>query len=175
MNTGILILVTLMFVTSGCSLSQSPLRPSGQLESRVLSGYSAIHDVGGFQLRLAWSSTDCRLEERNGNDTVWNSRSLGMRGPCEFIHLARSDKPQTVTIGQNRTRRIILMVIGGPPHPVHRDPLMPDGCGTVSARVFVYSHHIAIDPADPRDLELKIEPDALCPSYPRDEVFFVTG
>ncbi len=163
----------------GCNQAATQIQKNDSSESLILvnkpmnienkeQSYSTIL-VNLYTLTLKNIDGKCTLvykNERKKTNQEEESLSLDIAPPCEFIRMPGTLEPLYYTYGK-KTKQHVLIVVGGPPHAVHKDQFQPNGCGTHIQRIVIFDYQIKLG-------NKTISSGAYCPSAGIDEVFFAT-
>lgn len=172
--------ILLVFCIVSCTHSSSlgPTRPANAFEQAEVDLQEVdppSFKVREFVFRLSEKEGRCVLRYRSARE-LSEEIDTNMEAPCDFIgRKTKPDPPQRFEFKQGADQVTVLLVTGGPPHPVFSDEFMQKGCGTRLARIRVYEDRVEIQPAPEPNQSPTREPTSYCPSNPLDEVFFATG
>ena len=89
-----------------------------------------------------------------------------MEAPCEFVRDPSNHKPLSYTFGKKNEIRVVI-VSGGPPDSEVKDPLQPEGCGTVVRSIVIKSDKIEIR-------EKRTGNGPICPSLGLEEPWYAS-
>ena len=66
-----------------------------------------------------------------------------VESPCQFVRTGLNlERPQSYTYNHGTSRRTVLLIVGGPAHPLAKDQFFPNGCGTRLVKVRIFSDRV---------------------------------
>lgn len=168
-NCGIILVIVALGSFSCKHGTQVLDRPAD--ESNVNRSVLPTVQVGDYSFELANENGQCILYDRrvDAGSTAPVKSVLEMLAPCEFIRQPGNLSEVLIYEYGKQDKRLVLMIVGGPPDEMRKDMFLDKGCGTEIQALTIFRSSIEITP--------RIEQGAysiICPSDGLDEVFFAT-